>query len=243
MSSPQAVTVKVVVRVRPQNKIETARGGAPCVNISDDGTEVDVEDGYNSQKWSFDRVFKPTSRQEDVFTFVGMPVVEAVFKGYNGTIFAYGQTSSGKTHTMTGPDGSLDDASNAGVIPRCVDAIFDGCAEAGENLEFTVQVQFMEIYLERVKDLLDTRKTNLPIREDIASGRGIYVEGITEEYVTSPEDLTELMKTAAANRAVASTGMNAGSSRSHSVTIIRIHQKDTTTGSTKSGKLCLVDLA
>jgi kinesin family protein 5 len=104
-------------------------------------------------------------------------------------------------------------------------------------------VQFMEIYLERVKDLLDTRKTNLPIREDLASGRGIYVEGITEEYVTSPEDLTELMKTAAANRAVASTGMNAGSSRSHSVTIIRIHQKDTTTGSTKSGKLCLVDLA
>ena len=105
-----------------------------------------MEDGYNSQKWSFDRVFKPTSRQEDVFTFVGMPVVEAVFKGYNGTIFAYGQTSSGKTHTMTGPDGSLDDASNAGVIPRCVDAIFDGCAEAGENLEFTVQVQFVMRY-------------------------------------------------------------------------------------------------
>jgi len=101
----------------------------------------------------------------------------------------------------------------------------------------------MEIYLERVKDLLNTKNNNLSIREDIASGRGIYVDGITEEYVTSPEELADLMKTAADNRAVAATGMNAGSSRSHSVTIIRIHQKDTKTGSTKQGKLCLVDLA
>jgi hypothetical protein len=73
MSNSTAVTVKVVVRVRPQNKIETARGGAPCVEISADGTEVAVEDGYNSQKWSFDRVFKPDSRQQDVFEFGGLP--------------------------------------------------------------------------------------------------------------------------------------------------------------------------
>ena len=105
------VNVKVVVRIRPQNKIETSRGGAPCVKVNDNGTgqgtEVNVEDGYNSQKWTFDCVFSPSSKQPQVFEFVGAPVVDAVFQGYNGTIFAYGQTSSGKTHTMTGPDGKF----------------------------------------------------------------------------------------------------------------------------------------
>ena len=192
-----AVNVKVVVRVRPQNRIETSRGGSPCVNVNKDNTEVKVEDGYNSQKWTFDCVFPPTSTQPQVFEFVGAPVVDAVFQGYNGTIFAYGQTSSGKTHTMTGPDGKFVDPAQAGVIPRCIDAIFEGCAKAPEHLEFTVQATFMEIYLERVKDLLNTKNTNLSIREDLQSGRGIYVDGITEEYVTSPDELSELMKVSA----------------------------------------------
>jgi kinesin family member 5 len=121
-----SVNVKVVVRVRPQNKIETSRGGAPCVTVNKENTEINVDDGYNAQKWTFDCVFAPNSTQPQVFEFVGAPVVDAVFQGYNGTIFAYGQTSSGKTHTMTGPDGTFSDPMQAGVIPRCIDAIFEG---------------------------------------------------------------------------------------------------------------------
>tara|TARA_B100000795_G_C22614351_1_gene366326 strand:- start:124 stop:780 length:657 start_codon:yes stop_codon:yes gene_type:complete len=172
-----SVNVKVVVRVRPQNKIEVSRGGSPCVQVNKENTEINVEDGYNSQKWTFDCVFAPLSTQPQVFEVVGAPVVDAVFQGFNGTIFAYGQTSSGKTHTMTGPDGKFVDPAMSGVIPRCVDAIFEKCTQADSNLEFTVQAMFMEIYLERVKDLLNVRNTNLSIREDLASGRGIYVEG------------------------------------------------------------------
>ena len=86
-----------------------------------------------------------------------------MIKGYNGTIFAYGQTSSGKTHTMSGPDGSIGEPEHRGVIPRCIAYIFEKFGEADEHIEFTVQTSFMEIYLERVKDLLNIEKSNLPI--------------------------------------------------------------------------------
>ena len=85
-----SVNVKVVVRVRPQNKIEVSRGGSPCVQVNKENTEINVEDGYNSQKWTFDCVFAPLSTQPQVFEVVGAPVVDAVFQGFNGTIFAYG---------------------------------------------------------------------------------------------------------------------------------------------------------
>jgi kinesin family member 5 len=236
------VNVKVVVRVRPQNKIETARGGKPCVDIKG-GTEVKLDtDEEGTYRFTFDRIFGPDSEQKDVFDYIGRPVVDSIFKGYNGTIFAYGQTSSGKTHTMSGADGSIGDESMKGVIPRAIDYIFQKFSEAEEHIEFSVQTSFMEIYLERVKDLLDPSKTNLAIREEIGA-KGIYVDGVTEEYVTSAEETLAKIEEASNNRVVAATGMNAGSSRSHSVAIIKVSAKDTKTGTTKNGKLCLVDLA
>jgi len=110
-------------------------------------------------------------------------------------------------------------------------------------MEFIFKVSYVEIYLEKIRDLLDQHrlKTNLTIREDKL--KGIYIAGVTEEYVGSVDETLNVMHVGATNRAVAATGLNAGSSRSHSVFTITVVQKDTITSATKSGKLVLVDLA
>ena len=232
--------VKVVARVRPQNDIETKRGGRECVQIPSD-TEVHVTEDDSTFKYTFDRVFGPKSTQLETFEYVAKPVVVDVLEGYNATIFAYGQTSSGKTYTMEGPD--IVDPELRGIIPRTVGALFEGVAQADASIEFTVKVSYIEIYMERIRDLLDQfrTKTNLSVRED--PRLGIYVAGVTEEYVTCEEELLEVMRIGTTNRATAATGMNEGSSRSHSVFMVTVQQRNLETNSTKSGKLFLVDLA
>ncbi|CAM9622605.1 unnamed protein product, partial [Discosporangium mesarthrocarpum] len=228
--------VRVVVRVRPQNSKEIAAGGTVCVSFpSPDSIEV------NDSKTTYDRVFDPSTTQKQVFEYVAKPIVAELFSGYNGTIFAYGQTSSGKTHTMEGP--SITDEELAGVIPRTVKEIFRSVAEAPDSFEFVIKCTYIEIYMEKIRDLLDAynTKVNLPIRED--KQKGVYVAGATEEYVTSAEELIGVMQSGAKNRMVAATGMNQGSSRSHSVFTVSLQQRDLATSSTKTGSLFLVDLA
>lgn len=161
--------------------------------------------------------------------------------GYNATIFAYGQTSSGKTYTMEGA--SIDDPELRGIIPRTATEIFNNVFAADENIEFIVKVSYIEIYMERIRDLLDPYKSkvNLQVRED--AQRGIFVEGMTEVCVTSDDELLSTMRDGAANRAVAATGMNEGSSRSHSVFMVTLYQRNLANQATKAGKLYLVDLA
>ncbi|RHX99139.1 hypothetical protein DYB36_009998, partial [Aphanomyces astaci] len=156
-------------------------------------------------------------------------------------IFAYGQTSSGKTFTMEGA--SIDDEALRGIIPRTATELFARLMEADENMEFVVKVSYIEIYMERIRDLLDPYKTkiNLQVRED--NDKGIYIDGVTELCVTSDDELLSTMRSGAANRAVAATGMNEGSSRSHSVFMVTLYQRNLETNSTKVGKLYLVDLA
>jgi kinesin family member 5 len=161
--------------------------------------------------------------------------------GYNATIFAYGQTSSGKTYTMEGA--SIDDPQLRGIIPRTATEIFNNVMAADENIEFIVKVSYIEIYMERIRDLLDPHKSkvNLQVRED--TQRGIFVEGMTEISVTSDDELLSTMRDGAANRAVAATGMNEGSSRSHSVFMVTLVQRNLVNQANKAGKLYLVDLA
>ncbi|GMF34815.1 unnamed protein product [Phytophthora lilii] len=161
--------------------------------------------------------------------------------GYNATIFAYGQTSSGKTYTMEGAN--IDHPELQGIIPRTATEIFSNVMNADENMEFIVKVSYIEIYMERIRDLLDPYKSkvNLQVRED--AQRGIFVEGMTEMCVTSDEELLAAMRAGAANRAVAATGMNEGSSRSHSVFMVTLFQRNLENQATKAGKLYLVDLA
>ena len=111
------------------------------------------------------------SKQIDVYDAAARPIIDSVLEGFNGTIFAYGQTSSGKTHTMQGPD--ITDVEQQGIIPRMVRTVFNRIETASANVEFTVKVSMAEIYNERIKDLLDPSKDNLKIHEE--KSKGIYI--------------------------------------------------------------------
>ncbi|KAF7727231.1 hypothetical protein EC973_007844 [Apophysomyces ossiformis] len=231
--------IKVVCRFRPQNKLEIREGGVPIVEIHDEGTGLSLKGKEANQNYSFDKVFGMETKQQEVFEYSIKSIVDDVVAGYNGTVFAYGQTGSGKTFTMMGSD--IDDAVNKGIIPRIVEQIFTSIVMAPANMEFTVKVSYMEIYMEKVRDLLNPSQDNLPIHEDKA--KGVYVKGLLEVYVSSTEEVYDVMKNGGNNRVVAYTNMNAESSRSHSIVLITITQKNLDTGAAKSGKLYLVDLA
>uniref|UniRef100_A0A4X1TEA1 Kinesin-like protein n=1 Tax=Sus scrofa TaxID=9823 RepID=A0A4X1TEA1_PIG len=186
----------------------------------------------------FDRVLPPSTTQEQVYNACAKQIVKDVLEGYNGTIFAYGQTSSGKTHTM---EGKLHDPQLMGIIPRIAHDIFDHIYSMDENLEFHIKVSYFEIYLDKIRDLLDVSKTNLAVHED--KNRVPYVKGCTERFVSSPEEVMDVIDEGKANRHVAVTNMNEHSSRSHSIFLINIKQENVETEKKLSGKLYLVDLA
>ena len=145
-----------------------------------------------------------------------------VLEGFNGTIFAYGQTSSGKTHTMQGPN--IVDLEMQGIVPRMVRTVFNRIETANENMEFTVKVSMIEIYMERIKDLLDPSKDNLRIHEE--KGKGVYVADVTENYVAEELDVFDIMRQGNSNRSISSTLMNEESSRSHSIFILTVTQNN-----------------
>jgi kinesin family protein 5 len=153
-------------------------------------------------------------------------------------VFAYGQTSSGKTYTMTG---LIDNPEKEGIIPRMIHQVFEYIINSSSEIEYTVKVSMIEIYMEKIRDLIDCTKSNLNVRED--KDKGIYIEDLTEHYVVSEEEVINLMKSGNENRSVGATNMNEHSSRSHSTVIITIHQNNTKDLSAKIGKLYLVDLA
>ena len=140
---------------------------------------------------------------------------------------------------MQGPN--ITDDKLKGIIPRMVETLFDNIYASPDHIEFTVKVSMVEIYMERIKDLLSPEKTNLKIRED--KQRGIYIDDVTESYITCEEDVFDIMEIGNKNRAVTSTKMNEGSSRSHLVFLMSVHQNNTHESSAKTGKLSLVDLA
>lgn len=174
-----------------------------------------------------------------MFEFSIRSTVDDILNGYNGTVFAYGQTGAGKSYTMMGAD--IDDNEQKGIIPRIVEQMFESILQSPGNIEYTVRVSYMEIYMERIRDLLVPQNDNLPIHEE--KSRGVYVKGLLEIYVSSVQEVYEVMRRGGAARATAATNMNQESSRSHSIFVITITQKNVETGSAKSGQLFLVDLA
>ncbi|KAL8577573.1 hypothetical protein ACOMHN_044253 [Nucella lapillus] len=225
--------IKVVCRVRPLNNSEEKAGSKFMLKFpTDDSTSV------GGKVFMFDKVLKPNVTQEHVYTVTAKPIVADVLSGYNGTIFAYGQTSSGKTHTM---EGVLGDDSMQGIIPRIVQDIFNYIYGMDENLEFHIKVSYFEIYMDKIRDLLDVTKTNLSVHED--KNRVPYVKGCTERFVSSPEEVMEVIDEGKSNRHVAVTNMNEHSSRSHSVFLIHVKQENVDSEKKLHGKLYLVDLA
>ncbi|KAG1371623.1 Kinesin-like protein KIN-5A [Cocos nucifera] len=202
----------------------------------------------------FDKVFGPTSKQKDLFEQAISPIVNEVLEGYNCTIFAYGQTGTGKTYTMEGGGRKTKNGefpSDAGVIPRAVRQIFDilevQCAE------YSMKVTFLELYNEEITDLLapdeskfsdDKSKKPIALMED--GKGGVFVRGLEEEIVYTAGEIYKILDKGSAKRRTAETLLNKQSSRSHSIFSITIHIKECTPEGEemiKCGKLNLVDLA
>ncbi|KAI1899972.1 hypothetical protein AGOR_G00067430 [Albula goreensis] len=225
--------IKVLCRFRPLNQSEIIRGDKFLPKFQGDDTVI-----IGGKSYVFDRVFPTNTTQEQVYNTCAKQIVKDVLGGYNGTIFAYGQTSSGKTHTM---EGKLHDRQGMGIIPRIAEDIFNHIFAMDENLEFHIKVSYFEIYMDKIRDLLDVTKTNLAVHED--KNRVPYVKGCTERFVSSPEEVMDVIDEGKANRHVAVTNMNEHSSRSHSIFLINIKQEHVETEQKLSGKLYLVDLA
>uniref|UniRef100_A0A8C4NJ34 Kinesin-like protein n=1 Tax=Dicentrarchus labrax TaxID=13489 RepID=A0A8C4NJ34_DICLA len=228
---PAECNIKVLCRFRPLNQSEIVRGDQFIPKFQGDDTVV-------GRSYSFDRVFPTNTTQEQVYNTCAKQIVKDVLFGYNGTIFAYGQTSSGKTHTM---EGKLHDPHQMGIIPRIAEDIFNHIFAMDENLEFHIKVSYFEIYMDKIRDLLDVTKTNLSVHED--KNRVPYVKGCTERFVSSPDEVMDVIDEGKANRHVAVTNMNEHSSRSHSIFLINIKQEHVETEQKLCGKLYLVDLA
>uniref|UniRef100_A0A6I8SZF0 Kinesin-like protein n=1 Tax=Xenopus tropicalis TaxID=8364 RepID=A0A6I8SZF0_XENTR len=208
MADPAECSIKVMCRFRPLNKAEIQRGDKFIPVFKGEDTVVVGP----SKPYVFDKVFPSNTTQEHVYSACAKQIVKDVLDGYNGTIFAYGQTSSGKTHTM---EGKLHDHQMMGIIPRIAHDIFDHIYSMDENLEFHIKV-------------------NIKVP---------FVKGCTERFVSSPEEVMDVIDEGKANRHVAVTNMNEHSSRSHSIFLINIKQENVETEKKLSGKLYLVDLA
>ena len=233
-----AGNVNVICRFRPMNELEKTNGNEEvCVFTSPTTLQFHSTRENNNYRFEFDRIFPPSSTQEDIYNFGVKGIIDSVLDGYNGTVLAYGQTSSGKTYTM---QGEMNNNSTQGIIPRMIEHVFD-FIHSQEGSEFMIKVSMIEIYLEKIRDLLDLSRVNLQVRENFS--KGIYVDGCSERYVGCPEDVYAALKIGSNNRAQAATLMNEHSSRSHSIFILTINQNNKKEGFSKVGKLYLVDLA
>lgn len=235
--------IRVLCRVRPMNKKETELNEACCIDfITKQTIKINVRDKEKESKptpheFTFDRVFDTSTTQSQIYEETAKPVVKSIIDGFNGTILAYGQTSSGKSFTM---QGVLNDDNLKGLTPRIVEDIFSRL-NSMTNISYKVTASVFEIYQEKIMDLLNISNTNLNIRENKA--KGIYVENLQEIEVNNLEEVMKLINTSMDNRTVSATNMNETSSRSHllfSLNVLQINNDDL---SQKEGKLYLVDLA
>ena len=249
----EQTNINVVVRCRGRNDREVLENSGVVVSTEGArGKTVDLSMGPNAlsnKTYHFDKVFSPAADQSMVYDDVVAPILDEMIAGYNCTVFAYGQTGTGKTYTMSGDMtdtlGLLSDA--AGIIPRALYSLF-GKLEANET-ENTVKISFIELYNEDLRDLLASDdSTKLKLYEaDQKKGQGAtFVQGMEESYIRSAQEGVRLLQEGSHKRQVAATKCNDLSSRSHTVFTITVYTKRT--GETDeewvvSGKLNLVDLA
>ncbi|XP_059060062.1 kinesin-related protein 4-like [Achroia grisella] len=230
--------IKVVVKVRPLISREVEEKQSYQWRVKNDTLyQLDQTGRDCGPSFTFDQVYDKESKTTDVYNDIAKPIVEAATAGFNGTIFAYGQTSSGKTYTMTGTETS------PGIIPLAVYNLFEIIKNI-PNRDFLVRVSYIEIYNETLKDLLNIEKKNIKVHE---SFDGIKVD-VTEKVSTSPEEVLKYLKEGECNRQTGATNMNEESSRSHSIFQIIIESRDHIEGEDEAGcvnvsKLNLVDLA
>ncbi|KAK3208667.1 hypothetical protein GRF29_77g1582381 [Pseudopithomyces chartarum] len=258
--APGGGNIKVVVRCRPFNGREKDRN-AQCIVRMEGGQTIltppasfDTKGkaagkaalegpktfAFDRSYWSFDRNAPNYAGQENLHEDLGKPLLQNAFDGYNNCIFAYGQTGSGKSYSMMGY------GKEYGIIPKICQDMFERINKVDENTSCTVEVSYLEIYNEKVRDLLNpTTKGNLKVREHPSTGP--YVEDLAKLVVRSFEEIENLMDEGNKARTVAATNMNETSSRSHAVFTLILTQKQKDVEMNMSGekvaKISLVDLA
>ncbi|XP_044500590.1 kinesin-like protein KIN-7K, chloroplastic isoform X2 [Mangifera indica] len=232
---PCKENVTVTVRFRPLSPREIRQGEE--VAWYADGETIVRNEHNPSIAYAYDRVFGPTTTTSHVYDVAAQNVVSGAMEGINGTIFAYGVTSSGKTHTMHG------DQRSPGIIPLAVKDAFSIIQET-PNREFLLRVSYLEIYNEVVNDLLNPAGQNLRIRED---SQGTFVEGVKEEVVLSPAHALSLIAAGEEHRHVGSTNFNLLSSRSHTIFTLTIESspcgENSACEAVNLSQLHLIDLA
>ncbi|XP_073476773.1 kinesin-like protein KIF3A isoform X2 [Aquarana catesbeiana] len=238
--------VKVVVRCRPLNDREKAMSSRMAVNVDEIRGTIAVHkvDSMNEppKTFTFDTVFGIDSNQLDVYNLTARPIIDSVLEGYNGTIFAYGQTGTGKTFTMEGVRAVPE---LRGIIPNSFAHVFGHIAKAEGDTRFLVRVSYLEIYNEEVRDLLgkdQTQRLEVKERPDV----GVYIKDLSGYVVNNADDMDRIMTLGHKNRSVGATNMNEHSSRSHAIFTITIECSEKGADGNmhvRMGKLHLVDLA
>ena len=243
--------IKVFVRFRPLNDLENGllsdNYGWTTPKFINESTigiystkEIKDKDAQipGNLIFKYDKVFKLDSPQNEIYEYVGKRIVDDVMEGYNGTIFAYGQSGSGKTYTMYGPD--IFDDLYKGIIPRIVEDIFNYVEKADDNVDFQFKLSVLEIYKEVMYDLL-TQTGDLKIQENPETG--VKIDGLSEVYLSSLNEFFDYVELSQINRKTAETKLNHNSSRSHCLLILEISQSFKKEKLIKKGILNLVDLA
>lgn len=251
--------VRVAIRVRPRNAEELSDADySDCVEVQPELKKLTLrKNNWNSEFYKFDEVFPESASQKRIYETVAKPVVESVLNGYNGTVMAYGQTGTGKTYTL----GRLgkDDVSERGIMVRALEDIIVNTTPTSDSVEMS----FLQLYMESIQDLLAPEKINIPIVEDAKTGE-VSVPGATVVKIQDLEHFLQLLQIGEANRLAANTKLNTESSRSHAILVVNIRksvkndeetassfqEKDSKTGRhgnqipiVRKSKLLIVDLA
>ncbi|KAF1890333.1 hypothetical protein Lal_00013587 [Lupinus albus] len=238
----------VVVRIRPSNTGER-EGEQTVKKVSYDTLCV------GDRQFTFDSVFDSSSNQEDIFQTVGVPLVKNAIAGYNTSVLSYGQSASGKTYTMWGPPSAMFEEpslqSHKGVVPRIFQMLFSELEReqqmsGGKQFNYQCRCCFLEIYNEQIGDLLDPTQRNLEMKD--GSKHALYIDNLTEEYVTSYDDVTQILIKGLSSRKVGATSLNSKSSRSHIIFTFVIESwckgiSSSGFSSSKTSRISLIDLA
>uniref|UniRef100_A0A0K8RTR9 Kinesin-like protein n=1 Tax=Crotalus horridus TaxID=35024 RepID=A0A0K8RTR9_CROHD len=239
-------TVRVVVRCRPMNGKEKVASYEQVVEVDVKLGQVSVKNSRGTshelpKTFTFDSVYDWNSKQFELYDETFRPLVDSVLQGFNGTIFAYGQTGTGKTYTMEGVRG---DPEKRGVIPNSFDHIFTHISRS-QNQQYLVRASYLEIYQEEIRDLLSkdqSKRLELKERPDT----GVYVKDLSSFVTKSVKEIEHVMNVGNQNRSVGATNMNEHSSRSHAIFVITIECSEVGLDGEnhiRVGKLNLVDLA
>eukprot|EP00164_Ancoracysta_twista_P000239 GFYU01000341.1.p1 GENE.GFYU01000341.1~~GFYU01000341.1.p1 ORF type:complete len:608 (+),score=194.91 GFYU01000341.1:184-2007(+) len=238
-----AEQVKVAVRVRPLIDSEDGQDNAWLLNSDTNQITQNTDSRYASTTnlFTFDHLFGPEYNNFEIYSELADEIVTSTMEGYNGTIFAYGQTASGKTYTMTGGGGA------PGIIPSAIEHIFEFIEEMFAR-KFLLRASYIEIYNESINDLLAPENSNLKLHE--TPDKGVVIAGVKEEIVLSPEQILNLLAAGEAHRHVGSTDWNEQSSRSHTIFRLIVESIETKQGDggkkgeiSRSSLLNLIDLA